>query len=55
MKMKTNAAFTHAGLTTRYPKKILHKSIYVVKVTRYIVYEEDRKLGLNYKHEKLEF
>jgi len=34
------AAFTHVGLTTRYRKKCLYKSIFcAVKVTQYIVYK----------------
>jgi len=35
----TNATFTHAGLTTRYRKENLYKSIFVF--TRYIVYKVD--------------
>jgi len=32
--MLTNAAFTHAGLTTRYRTKSLYKSIYVLSRSR---------------------
>jgi len=36
--------FTYAGLITRYlPNKQLGKKYCVIKVTRYIVYEKDRK------------
>jgi len=46
IKSKIYAAFTHAGLTTRYRKKNLYNIYFcVVKVTRYIVCEEDRKLA----------
>jgi len=35
-------AFTHAGLTTRYRTKTLHKIIFVLPR---MVYKEDRKLA----------
>jgi len=41
--LKVYAAFTHAGLTTSYQRKSLYKSVHVVKITRYIVSEEDWK------------
>jgi len=45
------AAFIHAGLTARYRKESLHKSICVVKVTQYVVYNENRKSAQNCRHE----
>jgi len=36
-----NAAFKHAGLTTRC-QTLLQKYFHVVKVTQYVLYEEDR-------------
>jgi len=48
------AAFTHAGLTTRYwteNRKLVKKYFIVVKLTQYFVCEEDRKLTLNCKQE----
>jgi len=35
---ETNAVFTQAGLTTSYHRKSLHKSIFVLSWSRYILF-----------------
>jgi len=45
------AAFAHADWQSRAERKACIKAFLGVKVTRYIVYEEDRKLAYNCKHE----
>jgi len=43
---KSNAAFTHAGLTTKYRKESLYESIFLLPSSRKrVVCEEDRKLA----------